>query len=237
MYQETIGIVGGMGSWATVDFFRRLVAAFPAEKEWDRPRILIDNNCTMPSRVRSILYNENTDELKAALAQSVKNLNVMANGDIRIVLACNTSHYFMPYLKDLFPDLRNSFVDIIGCCVNKIKSKKSRGEVIVIASEGTILSKIYDTYFEDTKIEIKYPDDLSQIRSYIEMVKQNNISSVGVASFREYLMNFPMGSTIILGCTELPVIYSKIMYDTGLKDLCIVDPLEETIKYLKLHLR
>ena len=55
---NTIGILGGMGSYATVDLFRRLVDAFPAEKEWDRPRIIIDNNCTMPSRVRAILYNE-----------------------------------------------------------------------------------------------------------------------------------------------------------------------------------
>ena len=37
-YTETIGIVGGMGSYATLDFFRRILDAFPAEKEWDRPR-------------------------------------------------------------------------------------------------------------------------------------------------------------------------------------------------------
>ena len=42
-YTETIGIVGGMGSYATLDFFRRILDAFPAEKEWDRPRIVIDN--------------------------------------------------------------------------------------------------------------------------------------------------------------------------------------------------
>lgn len=38
-----IGLVGGMGSIATVDYFRRLIDAFPAQKEWDRPRIIIDN--------------------------------------------------------------------------------------------------------------------------------------------------------------------------------------------------
>ena len=60
---NTIGILGGMGSYATVEIFRRMVEAFPAEKEWDRPRILIDNNCIMPSRVRAILYNEKREEL------------------------------------------------------------------------------------------------------------------------------------------------------------------------------
>lgn len=55
---KVIGILGGMGSYATVEIFRRVIDAFPAEKEWDRPRILIDNNCIMPSRVRAILYEE-----------------------------------------------------------------------------------------------------------------------------------------------------------------------------------
>ena len=45
-----IGIVGGMGSYATLHFFQKLLEATPAEKEWDRPRIIIDNRCTMPSR-------------------------------------------------------------------------------------------------------------------------------------------------------------------------------------------
>ena len=59
--EMVVGILGGMGSYATVDFFRRLIEAFPAEKEWDRPRVIIDNNCTMPSRVRAILYHENEE--------------------------------------------------------------------------------------------------------------------------------------------------------------------------------
>ena len=43
MEDYVIGIIGGMGSYATIDFFRRLVDAFPAEKEWERPRIIVDN--------------------------------------------------------------------------------------------------------------------------------------------------------------------------------------------------
>lgn len=72
--EVAVGIVGGMGSYATVGFFKRLVDAFPARYEWERPRILIDNRCTMPSRVRAILYGERRDELVRQLAESVKNL-------------------------------------------------------------------------------------------------------------------------------------------------------------------
>ena len=45
-----IGVLGGMGTYATIHLFREYADLFPAEKEWDRPRIIIDNRCTMPSR-------------------------------------------------------------------------------------------------------------------------------------------------------------------------------------------
>ena len=54
----TIGIVGGMGSLAAAEFLNTMVRAFPAEKEWDRPRTVVDNACHMPSRVRALLYGE-----------------------------------------------------------------------------------------------------------------------------------------------------------------------------------
>ena len=38
---DVIGVVGGMGSYATLNFFGRLLDAFPATKEWERPRIII----------------------------------------------------------------------------------------------------------------------------------------------------------------------------------------------------
>ena len=71
----TIGVVGGMGSVATVSFFDRIVSAFPSEKEWDRPRIIIDNRCNMPSRVKAALYNERKEELIRSLINSVDMLN------------------------------------------------------------------------------------------------------------------------------------------------------------------
>ena len=61
--EYTIGILGGMGSYATLHFFSRILDAFPAEKEWERPRVIIDNRCTMPSRVRAYLYGERKQEL------------------------------------------------------------------------------------------------------------------------------------------------------------------------------
>ena len=44
-YDKSVGIIGGIRSFATCDFFYRLVSSFAAEKEWERPGLLIYNWC------------------------------------------------------------------------------------------------------------------------------------------------------------------------------------------------
>ena len=93
MNKLTIGVLGGMGTYATIHLFQKYAHVFPAEKEWERPRIIIDNNCTMPSRVRAVLYNENWDELVTRMAESIRIL--IEAGAAQIILGCNTSHVFL----------------------------------------------------------------------------------------------------------------------------------------------
>jgi aspartate racemase len=73
----TIGVLGGMGTYATINMFRQYADIFEAEKEWDRPRIIIDNRCTMPSRVRAIMYNENIELLVDEMIDSLQSLVTM----------------------------------------------------------------------------------------------------------------------------------------------------------------
>lgn len=122
---NAVGIVGGMGSYATVDFFRRIVDAFPAQKEWERPRILIDNYCTMPSRVRAVLYNERRDELVEDMSDSVRNL--IQAGAEKIIFACNTSHIFIPDVISNVPECRDKIINIISNCADEIYAKNARG--------------------------------------------------------------------------------------------------------------
>lgn len=45
MKDLVIGVLGGMGTYATINLFKQYAEVFPAEKEWERPRIIIDNRC------------------------------------------------------------------------------------------------------------------------------------------------------------------------------------------------
>ena len=85
MENLNIGVLGVMGTYATIHLFKKYAEIFPAKKEWDRPRIVIDNRCTMPSRVRAFLYNENVDQLISEMADSMQYLTDA--GCNRIILA------------------------------------------------------------------------------------------------------------------------------------------------------
>lgn len=231
MKDYTIGIIGGMGSYATVDFFRRLVEAFPSEKEWERPRIIVDNFCTMPSRVRAILYNENREELVNDLCNSA--MNLYRGGCSRIILACNTSHVFLPDVEKCVPECEDKFLHIIKTLAEDMQNQSIK-EAYLLASEGTIQTNIYNDFLSKCDIALKVPTEehYALLRTWIEAVKQNAYTKKILQSF-ESVIDECESSSLILGCTELPILYRKAC-ETGWKPkIKIFDPLESVIKVLK----
>lgn len=226
-----IGIVGGMGSYATLSFFERLLKAFPAEKEWDRPRIIIDNRCTMPSRVRAVLYNEKFDEVKNSIKDSIENLMKMGGEDTNIILVCNTSHIFLYEMAEEISKYEKNVINIIEACAKELQSK-GINEVFVIATEGTIESKIYHKVFQTYNIKVKTPSEkeYSDMRYYIEIVKQGKVDKDNIKAFENYLLNFNE-ENLVLGCTEFSTLYRYI--ENGLNGVNIIDPLESAIEELK----
>lgn len=196
---NTIGILGGMGSYATCDIFRRILDAFPGEKEWERPRILIDNNCTMPSRVRAILYGDQEEQLVRQMSESVEHL-IQAGAD-RILLGCMTAHHFRARLPH-----EEKILDILAETHIRMRAKYGSGtEVSCLCTEGSIQAGIWTKALPEFKLW--YPDDscMRQLREFIELVKQNHITAQNRQSFIRYINGLP-GKYVLLGCTELPVL-------------------------------
>ena len=229
---EVIGVVGGFGSYATLNFFNRLLESFPAEKEWDRPRILIDNYCTLPSRVRGILYHENEEEIINGLASSIKNL--INAGATRIIITCNTAHYYLNDVYDILPESEKYVINIIEELAIQLNKNNIR-EISLMASEGTILSKIYQKTFENYNIKINVPneEEFFKIRNLIEIVKQNKeVNKKGKGNFIN-LLKEQKNDSIILGCTEFPILYQYVKEDIEKENITIYDPLESSILKIK----
>lgn len=230
MYRDVIGILGGMGSYATLHFFEAILNAFPAEKEWDRPRVLIDNRCTMPSRVLAVLEGIKYQQLVEELSDSVRSL--IRAGATKIILACNTSHCFLKDIYESVPEAEGKIVSIIDACCQEI-AKTGEKKVFLIASEGTIQSGVFSQGLEPYGIEVVVPRDeqFYQQRELIEAVKQNCITEETIRKFVELIQSFS-GDTLILGCTEFPVLYSKVPKEV-FESIRIFDPLLCAIQVLQ----
>ena len=215
----TIGVLGGMGTYATIHLFRQYAAVFPAEKEWERPRIIIDNRCTMPSRVRAALYGENRQQLTREMSDSVRNL--VKSGCNRILLACNTAHLFLPDIMRQVPEAEGKIVNIIEVCADGLCEDGIR-EVFLLASEGTIESGIYQKECSARGIRCEAPEkeEYAYLRDCIEAVKRDQYSDAVRAAFAKLMHR---GSSCVLGCTELPILYEK--YRDLCSDVRVYDPM------------
>lgn len=222
-----IGILGGMGTYATIHVFERYADIFKAEKEWERPRIIIDNRCTMPSRVRAYIYHEKAEELVLEMTDSIQSL--MNAGCNKIILACNTSHVFLPEIYGLLPSAKSVILNIIDICVAELVSKQVKS-VYLLASEGTIDSAIYQKALEEKGIECNVPkkDEYEFLRKCIEAVKQKKYTEEVKKIFLELISRH---DSCILGCTELPILYDKYQNEIECKNL--YDPIELALTYLK----
>lgn len=234
MYQDVIGVLGGMGSFATLHFFEALLKAFPAQKEWDRPRILIDNRCTMPSRVRAVLEGYQYDRLVTELTDSVSSL--LKAGATKIILACNTSHCFLPDIYRNVPEAEGKIVSIIDACCERIAAAGEK-EVSLIASEGTIQSGVFAKGLAPYGIQVRSPENEQYLmqRELIEAVKQDQITDETIQKFIALVKSFS-GDALILGCTEFPVLFSRVPAGTfaGIRVydplLCAIDALQKSCR-------
>ncbi len=226
MKDFTIGVLGGMGTYATIDLFNTYANVFKAIKEWDRPRIIIDNRCTMPSRVRALLYNEKKDELIKEMTESMTNL--IKTGSTRIILACMTSHIFLDEIYKKNPELKEKVLNLIELCVKKIKEDNIK-EIYLLGSEGTIDSNIFQEALKKENIKCLVPqkEEYKIVRDCIEAVKQNKYTKDTKEKFLDLINR---NEYCIIGCSELPILYKK--YKKGIKSH-IYDPFLLGIKELQ----
>ena len=229
MKDITIGILGGMGTYATIHAFEQYAEVFPAQKEWERPRIVIDNRCTMPSRVRAYIYHENVDQLVDEMSESLKHL--VDIGCNKIILACNTSHLFLPYIYKKYPEIEESIIHIVETCAEGVKIEGIKS-VYLLASEGTIESKIYQNILQSNCIECIAPntEEYGLLRECIEAVKQNKYDDHIKNVFLDLMNRY---DACILGCTELPILYEK--YKKDIRCSKIFDPVFLALKKIKME--
>ena len=197
--RKTIGVMGGMGPAATVEFFRRLVAATPAARDQDHPRILIDNDPGVPSRTEAILNGAASPE--PALVAMAQNLE-RAGAEL-LAMPCNTAHHYLDAIRDA---VEIPALDMLEETVRRVDERC----VGLLATSGTVRTGLYERTLAEKGVRLLVPDDAEQERvmQAIEAVKSGaDPRSLAPELAQTAAALAARGAqAVIAGCTEISLV-------------------------------
>ncbi len=213
-----IGILGGMGTQAGLDFCNKLAIQYRGKIDQDYPLFFLYNKSNIPGRPESIgrstgaLSNRlknNTSKKKyeKVLKSLVDGCKKLEKAKCKfIVIPCNTAHY---WYEDLKKKINIPIINMPKEVFNHTKKNcKKNSKIGLLATEGTLKTKVYDKIF-NKKYKLFFPNDKLQKKSVnkaIQYVKMGNVK--GAAKIIQPAINYLIKNKckkIILGCTELPI--------------------------------
>lgn len=196
----TLGVLGGMGPLATVDFLGKLIEETPASRDQDHIPVIAYSVPQMPDRPPAIVGNG-----ESPLPQMLEGvLTLKRAGATMIAIACNTAHYWYDEL------VRQGGVPILhiadAACATLAADIKRIG---LIATDGTIAAGFYQPRFRALGRECLLCEPHDQrilVPRAIEHVKRNELAQGHALATQAAQHLLDRGAqAIVMGCTEIPL--------------------------------
>ena len=192
-----IGILGGMGTQAGLDFCNKLAVLNRGKIDQKYPLFILYNKSNIPGRPENLhKYNKVLKSLNTGCLLLQKNKCKF------IVIPCNTAHYWYDDLQ------RKIKIPIISMPKEVYLHAKKNSEIGILATEGTLKTRVYNKFF-DKNFTLINPKKSLQIKSVNKAIKYVKIGKVkdaekAIKPAINYLIKMKC-KKIILGCTELPI--------------------------------
>ena len=198
--QKTVGIIGGMGPDATVDFMSRVIAFTEATRDQDHARMLVDNNPTIPCRQRALLDDgEDPSPVMADMARGLE-----AAGADFLVMPCNTAQAFAGAITEAVSIPLLSIVDVtVAAC-------RDHAVVGMLTTTGCLEAGVYQDVFATLDSEMIVPDDAetAELMDLVFAIKAGDRSPV-IGERMQVLGEglVARGASVVVGgCTEVTLV-------------------------------
>jgi aspartate racemase len=199
---KTVGILGGMGPYASSSFLQEILNNTPVNNDRDHLRIILDSNPHIPSRTRAILYGE-----ESPLQGMIDSCRQLSNYPVDfIVLPCNSASAWIDELRE---HISVPILNIIEITVKKISQCiPAPAKIAVWGGRVTWQKESYRKYLGNITgmTYIQHTENIqNQIESFIERIKLNKIEHNLISEINtlaKYFLNTLEVNCIILGCTE-----------------------------------
>lgn len=212
MQKKIVGVLGGMGPDATVDFMSKVIARTntinkangKAGADQDHIRMLIDHNPRIPNRHAAIKgVGEDVGAYLADMATRLEN----AGADF-LVMVCNTAHAFQ---ADIQQAVKIPFVSIIDEVIAELKNTQPQNtKVGVMAAQGCLDAELYQQALSEAGFQLVVWSD-AELAEFMDVVyqikggKTDEQIKQAMLSLANTLID--KGAEVILaGCTEIPLV-------------------------------
>jgi aspartate racemase len=209
MNQEdlTVGVLGGMGPEATIDFMSLVVALSGATNDQDHIHLIVDQNPKVPNRQQALRgEGPNPGAVLATMARRLE----QAGADF-LVMPCNTAHAFLAAIREA---VKIPLISIIDVTVAEIDvACPMAHEVGVMATDGMLEAGLLQNALAESGRNAIPPtdDELRQLMKLIHGIKAGDKSSESrhaMVALAKALENRG-AEVVIAACTEIPLLLSR----------------------------
>ena len=196
-----IGVLGGMGTQAGLDFCNKLAMLNRGKIDQQYPLFILYNKSNIPGRPSNIYsYNK-------VLKSLITGCLLLQKSKCKfIVIPCNTAHY---WYEDLQKKIKIPIISMPReVYFHAKKNCKKNSKIGILATEATLKTNVYNRFFNKYFRLISPKKSLQIINvnkaiKYVKMGKIKNAEKV-IKPAVNYLVKMKC-KKIILGCTELPI--------------------------------
>jgi aspartate racemase len=213
--KRLIGVLGGMGPAATVDFMNKVIATTPAQVDQDHVPLIVYQVPQIPSRTAAIAAHDD-----APLPEMIAGLRILEQAGAEIIaIPCNTAHHWYE------PLARATTLEIIHIAdaVRSALTKRGEGSrsVGIMATRATLQSKIFERRLSDVRFMAPSEHVQILIDKAIAAVKAADLPAARSSAAEAASAFVGAGAgTLLLACTELPIAMK------GERDMPCVDSTE-----------
>ena len=196
-----IGILGGMGTQAGLDFCSKLAKLNRGKADQKYPLFVLYNKSNIPDR------KQNLKKYNKVLKSLIEGCKFLQKSKCKFIsIPCNTAHY---WYKDLRKKIKIPILNMPEIVYLNAKNNLKRNSKIgLLATEATIKTGVYSHYFNKKFLLISPNTTLQQrsVNKSIKLVKMGKTKEAerAIKPAVNYLLKKKC-KKIILGCTELPI--------------------------------
>ena len=202
--RKTVGVIGGLGPEATLDFFAKVLAKTHAATDQEHLHLIINNRPDVPNRNEAVAGTGPSPG--PALAENARSLK--AAGADFLVMVCNAAHAFQ---KDITSTVDLPFVSIIEETVQAtLEQVPGVKKVGVLGSSGCLDARLYQDAFAERGVTTFVPegenrDSFMNLLYRIKGGDKGNEVKAEMLKLAHALIE-ESAEAVIAGCTEVPLV-------------------------------